>query len=130
MPDSTGNFLYVMNGEDPAPAGDGDTRSWFEYYKWNAEGESFMPRDNPHLPVSPGDFLWFVLDGGLVGGVEVLRVETPSLPYQRQEIWYEAAKLLILQQPVEESDLIHAKANKGKIPEETGARWRTNAVKK
>ena len=83
------HFLYVMHGSDPAPAGDGDTASWFDYYKWNVDEETYVPKSAPYLAIQDGDFLWFVLDAQVVGGAKVLRVETPSLPTQKQEIWYD-----------------------------------------
>lgn len=80
------HYLYWMDGSAPAPAGDGDTRSWFLFYKWNVEGEVFVPHKRPFLDIAAGDYLWFVLDGALLGYVIVLRT-IQELHYM-QEIWY------------------------------------------
>jgi hypothetical protein len=80
-----------MKSSDPAPIG--DTGSWFRFYKWEAEGETFIPRrTGRHLPVSPGDVLWFLLDDVLVGCVEVLRSTIDPMGRDVQEVWYEPAR--------------------------------------
>jgi hypothetical protein len=88
-----------MRGEDPAPVGDGDTRSWFRYYKWEVEGENFVPKKYPFLEAEGGDFVWFVMDGKLWGGAPVLRATTPPLQVQRQEIWYNADAIVEFDPP-------------------------------
>jgi len=88
------HFLYFMKSNAKAPAGDGDTKSWFLYYKWNIEGESWVPKEAPFYEAEPGDMLWFVIDGTLLGGVPILRIENPSLPHQNQDVWYDAGKIL------------------------------------
>lgn len=85
---------YVMVGSDKAPAGDGNTASWFEYYKWNADGETYVPVRHPFIEAEEGDFLWFVLDSKVLGGVPILRAETPSLPVQIQELWFDASQIV------------------------------------
>lgn len=91
------HVIYRMRGSDPAPAGDGSTESWFRYYKWPAESEpsfeAFVPRRAPFLDVEPGDLLWFAMDGHVLGCVPLLRVDTPSLPTQVQELWYRSAEV-------------------------------------
>lgn len=89
------HLAYVMVSTSPAPAGDGDTKSWFEYYKWNG-GETFVPVSFPFLSAEEGDLLWFVMDGKVLGGAPILRVETPSLPVQRQELWFNSDDMLEL----------------------------------
>ena len=89
------HICYRMTGTDKAPVGDGDTKSWFEYYKWNAEGEQYVPVKYPFFEgVEPGDFIWFHMDGFFWGGAPVVRVETPSLPVQTQEVWFDADQML------------------------------------
>jgi len=94
------NFLYAMESDDPAPAGDGDTRSWFMFYKWNVDGPSFVPRAFPFLDAEIGDFIWFALDGVIVGGAEITQVETPTLRVQTQELWFNPEDGLELSVPV------------------------------
>jgi len=88
------HFLYAMKGSDPAPAGDGDTKSWFAYYKWGNPTVNCVPVSSPYLSAEPGDFIWFVMDGDVLGGARVFSVETPSLPHQKQEIWYRPEDVL------------------------------------
>lgn len=86
---------YIMTGVAPAPAGDGDTKSWFEYYKWNNGGETYVPVRFPFKEAEAGDFLWFVMDGKVLGGASILRVETPPLPTQRQELWFDSSTIRV-----------------------------------
>ena len=92
------HICYEIRSTDPAPAGDGDAKSWFEFYKWRAEGEQFVPVKYDHfkgfIDAEPGDMLWFLVDGTFVGAATIIRVETPSLPTMRQELWYDADKIL------------------------------------
>lgn len=83
-----------MCSTTPAPAGDGDTKSWFEFYKWTADGETYLPVKHPFISAEAGDFLWMVMDGRVLGGVPILRVETPTLPVQTQEVWFDASQIL------------------------------------
>lgn len=92
------NLVYVMHGESPAPAGDGDTESWFHYYKWPDDGDgdfdAFVPKSYPFLEAAPGDRLWFVLDGKVVGYAPLTQVETPPHPAQKQELWYYTGEIV------------------------------------
>lgn len=92
------HICYEIRSTDPAPAGDGDAKSWFEFYKWRAEGEQFVPVKYDHfkgfIDAEPGDMLWFVIDSTVIGAAPIVRVETPSLPVQKQELWYDADKIL------------------------------------
>jgi hypothetical protein len=98
------HICYSVNSTDPAPAGDGDAKSWFEFYKWKAEGEQFVPVKHDHfkgfINAEPGDFLWFLVDGVLLGTVPIIRVDTPSIPTMKQELWYDADKMMELPEPV------------------------------
>lgn len=86
------DYLYSMVGTDRAPMADGDTQSWFRFYKWQTEGEVYVPW-SASLPERPlrGDRLWFALDGVLLGGAYILRV-TESRGFSTgeliQELWY------------------------------------------
>lgn len=88
------HFVYSMNGSVKPPAGDGDTASWFRFYKWDTEDEVYVPRLRPFYDASPGDYLWFVLDGKVLGSVQILRIELEE-SQGRQEIWYDASKKLV-----------------------------------
>lgn len=82
------HFLHQMKSSDPAPTG--DTESWFRFYKWDVEGEAFIPRRaGAYLPVSPGDLLWFSMDDVLVGCAEVLRALIDPMGGNVQEVWFE-----------------------------------------
>ena len=113
------HFLYKMSSTAPAPAGDGDTKSWFFHYKWCVEGEVYVPVRRPFLPVEVGDYLWFCLDGVVFGGARILRVEEEQ-SQGRQELWYADITSQQLEQPVTVPAewLISQRVS----PEE-GARW-------
>lgn len=68
------HFIYAMNSSDPAPAAGGDTKSWFYFYKWDVGGFAFVPLSEDdavgYVPTSK-DRLWFVMDGRILGCVEV-----------------------------------------------------------
>lgn len=100
----TKDIIYFMIGDQPAPQGGGDTRSWFFYYKLQ-EGESFVPfpnlRDMP-LPLHEwaGARLWFILDREIVTCATVLRVEEDPLN-NTYELWYRGSDLVDLRYPFE-----------------------------
>lgn len=98
------HHLYLMTSDAPAPAGDGDTRSWFFFYKWNADGELYVPQRMPFLDVAAGDMVWFVMDGCVLGGAPVIRVEEEM---RHQEIWYagDAVRAFSVPMPVQEDYL-------------------------
>ena len=77
------HFIYYMTGTDPAPASGGDTKSWFMYYKWDVDGEAFVPFPESSLSkdvvVEPGDRLWFIMDGFPIGCVPILRTAPDPL---------------------------------------------------
>ena len=115
------HFLYRMRAANPAPAGDGDTGSWFLFYKWNIDEENYVPQYQPFLDASPGDFLWFVMDGLVRGGAPVLRVENPSLPHQRQEVWYDTKESVDFGGDNLQVSVLHLMHPE--IAEEVGATW-------
>jgi|HigsolmetaAR201D_1030396.scaffolds.fasta_scaffold18162_3 hypothetical protein len=95
------HHLYVMNPIAAAPAGDGDTKSWFLFYKFRVEGEVFVPKTAPLFKAEPGDYIWFAFEaqdpGGrrcarVFGGAQIVRVEEESRG--RQEIWYRGDEVL------------------------------------
>ncbi len=67
------HFIYAMKSSDPAPAAGGDTKSWFEYYKWDVDGHAFIPYPDAALGFEHPNsiILWFVMDGVLLGCVPV-----------------------------------------------------------
>jgi hypothetical protein len=75
------HFAYNLKSGAPAPAGGGETRGWFFFYKWHAEGEGFLQVASPGsrtaaLGASAGDRVWFVLDGAVIGRVVIASVES------------------------------------------------------
>lgn len=82
------HILYKMVGKAKAPAGTGDTASWFRHYKWQVEGDVFVPAAVPFLHARPGDLIWFVLDGILLGHAIIADVREDVFG-RRQEIWYQ-----------------------------------------
>lgn len=84
------HIAYVMKGDEKAPAGAWETRSWFYYYKWGQDDEVFVPRKaKTFLSAEPGDMLWLVMDGVLLGRVELVRVMEEAAQ-RTQEFWYDA----------------------------------------
>lgn len=75
------HFVYAMRSTDPAPAAGGDTKSWFEYYKWDVDGLAFVPvaeeKLEGYVPHS-ADLIWFVMDDKLLGCCRVHTI-MPSL---------------------------------------------------
>lgn len=120
------HFLYPMVSAAPAPAGDGDTASWFRYYKWPGDEEAYVPRRSPFLRAVPGDYLWFVLDGLVLGGVELERIEIPSLPTMKQELWYDQKKIVELYPTPSPPSM----TSEGDIDESVGAQWLKTAHKR
>lgn len=84
-------FIFAINRHDPAPAGGGDAKSWFFFYKWDVGEEVYVPFANELLPddalPEPGDLLWFFVEGRCAGYVHLLRLEDDPLN-QRKELWY------------------------------------------
>ncbi len=93
------HYLYWMRAKAPAPMTRRDTESWFKYYKWEVEGETFVPRllgpDVPPWEIKEGDRLWFSMDDWIIGAVPVLRVELEE-SQDKQEIWYDPARALVI----------------------------------
>lgn len=117
------HHLYLMSSIAPAPAGDGDTRSWFFFYKWNVEGDTYVPQKRPFLEAEQGDVLWFVLDGCVLGGAPITRVEL-EYSANREEIWYRGESLLALPVPV---PVAGAYLSARSVPANLGADWLASA---
>lgn len=69
------HFIYAMNSSDPAPASGGNTKSWFEYYKWDVDGQAYVPVKEDDLigfEPGPGNVLWFVMDSTILGCVPII----------------------------------------------------------
>ena len=84
------DYLIAFDGNAPDPAGTGDTKSWFFYYKWrpDEEDEVFVPVGVDEFECAvAGDHLWFSMDGELVGGTILIR--TTFDPFNgRKEMWF------------------------------------------
>jgi len=89
------HYVYAMIAKDPAPAGDGDTSSWFRFYKWCVQGDSFIVTRYPFKSISAGDFLWFSMDDEIFGYVKIEEVEDQTVGgvVRRQELRYNAEKM-------------------------------------
>jgi hypothetical protein len=83
-----------MKSADKPPAGGGTTKGWFEYYKWDVDGEAFVPVPEDVAGGAPevGDTLWFLMDNQLLGCVPVLSVSADELNSQL-EIHYDTRQL-------------------------------------
>ena len=70
------HFVYIITRDAPAPSAGFDMGSWFDYYKWNTEGETFVPVSGDarleFLRAKEGDWLWFIVDGLVLGCVVIL----------------------------------------------------------
>lgn len=90
------HFIYAMKADAPAPATGGDTKSWFEYYKWDVGGRAFVPVpeaaliDYEHQSV---DVVWFIMDGELLGCCKVDAMH-PSLNDQ-VELHYDTGNMQV-----------------------------------
>lgn len=99
------HHLYVMNPKATAPAGDGDTKSWFLFYKFRVEGEVFVPKLVPFFSVEVGDYIWFAFEGQVLqgvrpkvfGGAQIVRMEEES---RHQEIWYRGDEVLEFEEDI------------------------------
>lgn len=96
------HFVYSMKGEDLPPAGDGTTSGWFYYYKWDVDGEAYMPFPENlatgEASPEPGDLLWFVMDGNLLGYVPLTEARHDQLN-QRVEFCYDTNRIMALPLP-------------------------------
>jgi hypothetical protein len=92
------HYIFAMRAGEPAPAGRGDIKSWFEFYKVGNGPHTFIPF--PHdsiaeedLP-SVGDILWFAMDGFLTGVTKITSVTEGSLLSNKLEVYYDSDKIV------------------------------------
>jgi len=93
------HYLYAMYSDGAAPAGGGNIKSWFEYYKLdNGPGTSipFYEGDMPddELPLV-GDLLWFVMDAVVIGVCKITGVTGDPLN-KRVDVFYDSNKVVRL----------------------------------
>jgi hypothetical protein len=122
------HFIHQMKGADPAAGG--DLASWFRFYKWDVEGEVFVPRQTgQHLHVRPGDLLWFSLDHNCLGCVVVTQIVLDPLGSGVQEVWYEPSSAWV---PRDDLTLSTAglTLSSDELPSEAAADWLRNCVKR
>lgn len=90
-----GHYIYPLVGDEPDPVGSGDTRSWFYFYKWQNEGQRWLPVKPPEPSLKEGDWTWVVLDHEIIGGVcvEQIDIHNETMPaFAWQEVWFDSAK--------------------------------------
>lgn len=105
------HFVYSIAFDQPAPAGGGKAEDWFKAFKWNVEGELFLPVRGEDGEVAkkiePDDRVWIVVSerpedrtwpkGGhddwyIFGYVTVLRMDESPLSFAHiAEIRYDGA---------------------------------------
>lgn len=91
------HFIYAMKADDPAPATGGDTKSWFEYYKWDVGGHAFVPVPESaltDLEFQALEVVWFIMDGELLGCCKVDAVH-PSLSNNMVELHYNTENMQV-----------------------------------
>jgi hypothetical protein len=102
------HFVYAMDSDAPAPASGGKTGPWFFHYKWDVDGEAFVPfpemcfvseANDPSFPVE-GDVLWFVLDRRPIGYAPVLRSMADELNHF-VEVYYDTRQIRETTYPTE-----------------------------
>ena len=88
------HFVYAMKSTDKAPAGDGTTATWFKYYKWDVDDETYVPYQPSEDAVRPvaNDVVWFVEDLHVLGCAKITKVVEGAL-HDRLEIWYDTREL-------------------------------------
>src|ERR1019366_8541306 len=91
---------YRMHGRDPDHAKNGDMRSWFMFYRWEKQEETFLPFDRSQASVletkkempAVGDVIWICLDYEVFGSTTVTGV-VEDCANERWEIWYDGAEV-------------------------------------
>lgn len=92
------HYIFAMRAGEPAPAGRGGIKSWFEFYKKDAGDHVFVPFppesiDEDKLPCA-GDKLWFAMDGYLFGVANITEVSTSCLSRAHIEVYYNSDKIV------------------------------------
>lgn len=92
------HYIFAMRAGEPAPAGHGDIKSWFEYYKMGNGPDTFVPFPagsiaQEDLP-SAGDTLWFAMDGFLTGVTKITSINEGSFMNDKLEVYYDSDKIV------------------------------------
>lgn len=116
------HLIYNMRGSAPPPAGYGDTTGWFLRYKWDVDGQVYVPWTKETIP-EVGDILWFALDGAVLGCAPVLRVTSDDLN-GRLEVWY------VGNQVCKVIKYVDVAMNKDSLTPEEGSDWLNNLLEK
>ena len=92
------HYIFAMRAGEPAPAGRGDTKSWFEYYKVGNGPHTFVPFPAASIeeeePPNVGDNVWFSMDGFLTGVAKITDVQLGSLMSSAVEVYYDSDKII------------------------------------
>jgi hypothetical protein len=84
------HWLYEMVGDSRDPTNNGRTKTWFEYYKVNNGYTSVTLDTNDAIP---GDVLWFVMDGKVLGRVFVDKVSY-NIVMDGYEAYYDSNSII------------------------------------
>lgn len=96
------HFLYNMVSNTPAPAGAGDTDSWFRHYKLESGGETFVPSKEEYEALE-GDLLWFAMDAVIIGYAPILRQLEDGFN-NKWELWFDSTQYVPTPQPFAQVD--------------------------
>lgn len=117
------HYIYLMNGSDPAPAGGGDTKSWFEYYKVGTGPDVFVPFTAEQLPEEErpnvGDLLWFIMDGFPTGVTKITGALVDPMHWGSVEVFYDSDRVT----PVISGGCVKAVDRSGKVTDPTSLAW-------
>lgn len=122
------HYIFAMRAGDPAPAGHGDIKTWFEYYKMDTGPDVFVPFPPGSLGEDehpgPGDKLWFAMDGFLIGVTDVTGFNAGGFYTDKLEVYYDSDKILklITGGPAVDISLANGPAM-GKVTEPRIAAW-------
>jgi hypothetical protein len=97
------HFLYSMTSTKQAPAGGGDTESWFRFYKLEAREEVYVPSSRAYDDLKEGDLLWFAMDSVIIGYAPLLRQQRDEIN-DAWELWFDSSKYVAAPQPFAQVD--------------------------